>query len=79
LTGSEQKTLEALRWDWGDAYEIGLGDRQWHARRKDGKGALIEAPTPDDLRKQIVEDYTFMPVPRDLNAAIRDRPAGEIR
>jgi hypothetical protein len=51
----------------GEAYDIAVSDEAgWRARRRDGKGGPIEAPTPDDLRKQIVDDYTLMPVPRDL-------------
>jgi hypothetical protein len=60
--------LDALRFGWGDAYEITAGDADagWTARRRDGKGGAIEAPTADDLHRLIVENYTFMPVPRDL-------------
>jgi hypothetical protein len=60
--------LEALRYDWGDAYEFGVEDESgvWWARRLDGKGGLIEAANPDDLRKLIHDDYALMPVPRDL-------------
>jgi hypothetical protein len=60
--------LEALKFDWGDAYDIALDQHSgiWGARRRDGRGGLIEAVTSDGLRKLIVEDYTFMPVPRDL-------------
>jgi hypothetical protein len=64
-TGQE-RALDALRYDWGDAYDIGVDDDQWQARRKDSKGGVIEAATPDQLRKLIIEDYTFLPVPRDL-------------
>lgn len=59
--------LEALRFGWGEAYEIVADDAScWWARRRDGKGGRIEAPTPGDLRRLIVDDYAFMPVPRDL-------------
>jgi hypothetical protein len=69
MTGTgQERALDELRYDWGDAYEIGLDDDSgvWWARRRDAKGGRIEAPAPDGLRKLIVEDYTFMPVPRDL-------------
>jgi hypothetical protein len=65
MIGTDQeRALDALRYDWGDAYDIGVDE--WQARRKDGKGGLIEAATPDQLRRLIIEDYTFLPVPRDL-------------
>lgn len=62
------QALDALRFDWGDAYEIGLDEDSgvWWARRRDGKGGRIEAPDPDGLRKLILDDYTFLPVRRDL-------------
>jgi hypothetical protein len=59
--------LDTLRWDWGDAYEIEVGDEHdWRARRSDGRGGAIEGAILDELRKLIVEDYTLLPVPRDL-------------
>jgi hypothetical protein len=32
--------LEALRWNWGDAYEIWHDSEDWHARRRDRVGRL---------------------------------------
>ncbi|MGH3156268.1 MAG: hypothetical protein ACRDNF_06805 [Streptosporangiaceae bacterium] len=60
----ERAALEALRWNWGEAYHIGCDDGQWWFRRKDGKGPTETASTPDDLRAQIVLDYTLRPVHR---------------
>lgn len=57
--------LDALRWNWGDAYEINLADGLWSARRRDERGGPLEAGEPEDLRKAILDDYTAMPVPRD--------------
>lgn len=59
--------LEALRWDWGDAYEIGFDDdRSWHARRRDGLGGWLTATCPDELYEVIAADYAFKPVPRSV-------------
>ena len=67
LTPGSRYALDGLRFDWGEAYDIAVSDESgWQALRRDGKGDRIEAPTPDGLRKQIVDDYTLMPVPRDL-------------
>lgn len=60
----QQAALEALQWHWGEVYDIGCDDGQWWYRRKDGKGGRETATTPDDLRRQIAADYTFMPVLR---------------
>jgi hypothetical protein len=56
--------LDALRWNWGDAYDIGCGDRWWF-RRRDGLGGEETASGPEALRRAIVDDYTFRPVRRD--------------
>jgi hypothetical protein len=54
--------LDALRYDWGSAYEIeGDGD-YWRARRLDGQGGWIEAQSPDDLCNKIFSDYALKPV-----------------
>ncbi|HEX6520955.1 MAG TPA: hypothetical protein VF070_13230 [Streptosporangiaceae bacterium] len=58
--------LDALRWHWGDAYRIGVYEGEWQAWRKDDLGGALCAPGPDELNKQIVDDYTFRPVRRDL-------------
>ncbi|HLX48422.1 MAG TPA: hypothetical protein VKS82_08820 [Streptosporangiaceae bacterium] len=61
----ECAALEALRWHWGEVYEIGVDDGQWWYRRRDGKGGTETAATPDELRAMIITDYTIMPVPRE--------------
>ncbi len=63
--------LEALRWDWGEAYEIGLDDELgWHARRRDGLGGWLTAPGADELYEAIAADYALKPVPRDMSAPL---------
>jgi hypothetical protein len=62
----EAVALEALRFDWDTAYRITVEDGQWLAWRRDGKGGALAADTPDELRRAIVNDYVFLPVPRDL-------------
>ena len=54
--------LDALRYDWGSAYEIEGNGEDWRARRLDGLGGWIEANSPDDLRNQIFADYALKPV-----------------
>jgi hypothetical protein len=61
--GTDQK-LDALLWDWGEAYEIEMpdADHSWRARRLDGLGGWIDADSAEDLRNQIVSDYVTKPV-----------------
>jgi hypothetical protein len=61
----ERAALEALRFNWGTAYEIGVDDGQWWYRRRDGLGGRQTATTPEDLRNMIVTDYGAFPVPRE--------------
>jgi hypothetical protein len=61
----DRAALDALAWNWGTAYEIGLDDGQWWYRRRDGKGGRETASTPDTLHSMIVTDYTIWPVPRE--------------
>ncbi|HEX3514838.1 MAG TPA: hypothetical protein VHT26_12645 [Trebonia sp.] len=57
--------LEALRWDWGDAYEIEHGEEHgWRAKRLDGLGGWLTAPGPDEMYGVIAADYALKPVPR---------------
>jgi hypothetical protein len=55
-------TLDGLRMSWGDSYIIWYADEQWQARRRDGHGNLLCAPTPHGLCKLLVEDAAFCPV-----------------
>jgi hypothetical protein len=58
----EQAALEALVCMWGEAYIIGCDEGQWWFRRRDGKGGIETAFTPDCLLAQIVTDFTVYPV-----------------
>jgi hypothetical protein len=66
-TGHE---LGALRWDWGEAYEIEHGDEYgWRAKRLDGLGGWLTAAGPDELYGVIAADYNAKPVPRSATLA----------
>jgi hypothetical protein len=65
--GGMRLVLESLRWNWGDAYDIGFAGGLLYAARKDGLGKLEEV-NADRLRDAIFADYTAKPVPRDLPA-----------
>jgi hypothetical protein len=66
-------TLDALRWNWGDAYDIGCDDGVWWFRRRDGIGSQETASSPDALRRAIVDDYTFRPMRRETTSDALDR------
>jgi hypothetical protein len=75
LTPWERDALEAIRYGWDTAYLIGYDDeRGYWAARRDRIGGLLTAPTPDELRQAITEDYALMPVPRE--PAARTGPGG---
>ena len=55
---AEDYALEAFRWDWGEAYEIGRdAERGWHARRRDGLGGDLTGADAEELREVIRSDY----------------------
>ena len=56
--------LEALRWHWGDAYEIAELPGGWRARRRDGRGGWFIRDTPEHMYQAIHADYHAVPVPR---------------
>lgn len=56
--------FEALRYDWGSAYEIEHDGHEWRARRLDGLGGWMHADSADNLRTQIFSDYALKPVPQ---------------
>ena len=62
-TGDPGFALEALRWSWGDYYEITYDEVMgvWLARRLDGQGILEEAATPDELLRLLLEDWQLRP------------------
>lgn len=64
--------LDALRWNWGDAYDIGLDDGVWWFKRRDGIGGIETASGPDALRRAIIDNYILRPVRREA-ADVEDR------
>lgn len=73
-TAMELLALEALRFNWGDAYELGFDPgRGWWAKRRDGMGGYLLADGPEGLGSAIREDYALRPVPREYDP--RQAPA----
>jgi hypothetical protein len=69
---ADDDALDALRFHWGDAYEIGRDDeRGWWARRRDGFGGDLSVAGPDELYEAIAADYALKPVPRSAASADR--------
>jgi hypothetical protein len=69
---ADDDALQALQWNWGEAYEIGHdSERGWWAARRDRTGSLLTGAGPDGLRAAIRVDYAQKRVPRDP-AATRD-------
>jgi hypothetical protein len=64
----DESRLEALRFGWGEAYEITATEGLWRARRLDAIGGVIEAVDPDGLDLAIKEDHAVRPVARDGGA-----------
>jgi hypothetical protein len=62
FTVDRERALEALRFTWGDAYDISAEDGLWQARRKDSLGGPITASLPDSLNRDIRDDWTLNPV-----------------
>jgi hypothetical protein len=56
------RQLADLRWHWEEAYEI-TWDGRFRATRRDDGGKL-EAETAEDLRQQMIRDYSERRVPR---------------
>jgi hypothetical protein len=56
--------LDALRWNWGTAYEIEPDDVGYRARRRDGLGDWMTADGLDTLRNDILSDYLLKPMKR---------------
>lgn len=59
------RALNHLRWNWGEAYDIGEGLGAWRAVRRDN-GVTLVAADPAELKSLIVADYARQPVPRDV-------------
>jgi hypothetical protein len=62
--------VAALRWHWGEAYEITVRNGIYRAVRRDD-GAAVTATTAEQLTAEIWADYRERPVPRDLSAESR--------
>lgn len=58
----EERALDAMRWLWGDCYTVDVRSGTWTAKRLDGLGGEIEAAYPDDLNREIRNDYATKPV-----------------
>jgi hypothetical protein len=65
--------LDALQWNWGDAYTIGRDDGVWWFRRRDGWGGTVRASTPNELREAIITNYVARPVRREISADVEER------
>jgi hypothetical protein len=48
-TLNETDALEALRLDWGSAWDIGGGDDRWRAARRDGTGHVLTRASVNGL------------------------------
>lgn len=46
---AEAEALEALRLDWGSAWDIGCGRTRWRAARLDGTGHVLTRASADGL------------------------------
>lgn len=46
---TEAKALEALRLDWGSAWDIGRPSARWRAARRDGTGYVLTRASADGL------------------------------
>ena len=45
----QAEALEALRLDWGNAWDIGRGDARWRAARRDGTGHALTRASANGL------------------------------
>lgn len=61
-----EQALLSLRHHWGEAYELRLDGRVFHAKRRDNGLALPPAPDGETLDRFIRLDYHRNPVPRDF-------------
>jgi hypothetical protein len=56
VSPDEEEQLADLRWHWDTAYEISRNGETWTGRFLAGTG-ILTAPSADDLRGLIREDY----------------------
>jgi hypothetical protein len=68
----DEEAIAALKWSWGDAYEVGEGSEGgWWAVRRDGTGGRIAAADPGELHALVSADYSLSPVSRDFDSGER--------
>jgi hypothetical protein len=61
---SRADALTALWFDYDQAYEVEVTENgDWRGRRLDGLGGWMTESGPDELRRQLREDYDLKPVP----------------
>jgi hypothetical protein len=53
----EVAALEALRLDWGRAWDIGRPGTQWSAARRDGTGCVLTRASADGLAMALRISY----------------------
>jgi hypothetical protein len=58
LTLEEELDLTGIRWHWGSAYGVGLGDGVWTAIPHVEPATVLTADSADELRALIRADYT---------------------
>jgi hypothetical protein len=72
IRDEDDQELEALRFDWDEVYEIGVGLDGFWARRRDAVGETMIHEDPGQLRRRIREDYGARP-----RQALPGRPSGQ--
>jgi len=55
--GQARDYLNALDMAWGNAYDIGISDGMFYARRADGTGEALTGETPEELNAAIRADW----------------------
>lgn len=63
---ADREALDALVFDWGEAYVIVHEGGCWQAGRRDTIGRLLKASDAAGLRAAIRADYELKRVPRNL-------------
>jgi hypothetical protein len=70
MSGTANSALDALLFNWGEAYRIDIIDDEWIAWLRDGQGKLTSA-SADEFHMLMRDDCTFRPVPRNPEDEIR--------
>ena len=53
----EATALEALRLDWGSAWDIGRPGARWQAARRDGTGCVLTRASADGLAMALLVSF----------------------